>query len=799
MARMKRKRPISDRTRAVHRPPDVSHHAGSPAHHLSGNMRKRPASAHEEPGATSHTAPRGPRPFSVEPRELPRTQKVQLVPHVAVKGDTIESIAFGRTRTPSPYGNRMGDHTGSWTSVVDSVHALLYGKPIKETVRLLRDKQRKAEAWMSNEGSPGMKLWRTLEPADQDKRQGALEHYAHQVDDLLKQAENALSRPPTDEAGRQAVARAPELLSEAIGHHLAYRNFLPYATVPAKSQTGSKGAGEGSARADVLAVETHPEATLSQEAQKKTRESLWKLFSMEAAVREADIERVVAPTRSAEISQAIGEARKLSARVRGLIPAFLVPDAEPAKKRRKMTPAISAEFAEETDAIMRDAKELADRDTGYPEMREMTTQIIQTVRLLSTLTLEVQPKDSDLLKEYDDALNRRSGTLDALNKSLDDSEALENGALILAHLLYEHQTAVAEAYPTAVKKSGFLTADAAKAAADRIHDYLMADERMGAEPDATRKLADRIEELHATLGPRPTPAADSKWVSDSSTDSLVVAFRSDGELVVQGRAAAPYGVGGHGSHTTAWVTEVEAVKRMAVAFGKEGIAEKLGKEVDTAINAATTPNPDTVHNGELMTKLAALLPAEQLASGQLSAIFDAATNVMAAESPEESIKAYLTFRNLLPYATVDAGDRGGHGERRGANSSVLFDEKSLQAAIEQKKLEFDGPRFASTIDVMKGAVQELTSALDRSEDTETTAPGEEAVAPPPKWRDYPAVEEAAKMVAATMASMADKLDKDHASGTPVNTDALCDTIMPVRRREHERVYKLARPSPRPGE
>ncbi|MFC4012711.1 hypothetical protein ACFOY2_36145 [Nonomuraea purpurea] len=770
MPNRKRKRPISDRTKAVHTPPAASHHAGSPAHHLSGSMRKRPASVHEEPFSTSHAAPRGQRPFSVEPR----AQEVHLRPHVAVKGDMIESIAFGRTRTPSPFGNRMGDHTGSWTSVVDSVHALLYGKPIKETVRLLRDKQRNAEAWMSDEHSVGMKLWRTLEPADQDKRQGALEHYAHQVDDLLKRAEDALSRPPTDEAGREA----PDLLSKAIGYHLAYRNFLPYATVPAKSQTGSKGAGEGSARAKVLAVERHPEATLSPDKQKETRESLWGLFSMEAAVREADIERVVAPTRTEKISQDIGEAQKLSASARELISRFLIPDAGAAKKRRKMTPKIDDQFAAETETISKKAKELADLDTGYPELREMTTQVIQTVRLLTTLTLEVQPKDSDLLKEYDDALNRRSGELGALKKSLDDSEALENGALILAHLLYEHQTAVAGAYPTAVKKSGFLTEDAAKAAADRLRDYLSADKRMAAEPDAIRKLTDLVEKLHATLGPRPTPAADSKWVADSSTDSLVVTF--DGkEPDIQGRAAGPRGVEGHGSHTTAWMTEVDAVKRMAATSGREGIAERLGKEVATALK------------GELMTKLAVLLPAEQLAGGQLSAIFDAATNVMAAKSPEKSIEAYLTFRNLLPYSTVDAGDRGGHGERRGAKASVLFDEESLQAAIEQKKLEFDGPRFDSTIGAMKGAAHELTGTLDRSEDIEMTAPGGEAVPPPPRWRDYPAVEEAVEAVAAAMAAEAGKLAEDHALGKSVNTDALGDMIVSVRHREHERVYKLA--------
>jgi hypothetical protein len=46
----------------------------------------------------------------------PGLAEVKLLPHIVTKLGTIAGISFGRNRTPSPFGNRMGDHTGSWTT-----------------------------------------------------------------------------------------------------------------------------------------------------------------------------------------------------------------------------------------------------------------------------------------------------------------------------------------------------------------------------------------------------------------------------------------------------------------------------------------------------------------------------------------------------------------------------------------------------------------------------------------------------------------------------------------------------------
>ncbi|MFI6600666.1 hypothetical protein ACIBHX_30845 [Nonomuraea sp. NPDC050536] len=80
-------------------------------------------------------------------------------------------------------------------------------------------------------------------------------------------------------------------------------------------------------------------------------------------------------------------------------------------------------------------------------------------------------------------------------------------------------------------------------------------------------------------------------------------------------------------------------------------------------------------------KLDALLPLAQLEGGQLGALFDAALATLTEPTAGESATAYLTFRNLLPYATVDTGDRGGHGERADGTLRGNYDADALGDAI----------------------------------------------------------------------------------------------------------------------
>src|SRR5262249_55028934 len=160
-----------------------------------------------------------------------------------------------------------------------------------------------------------------------------------------------------------------------------------------------------------------------------------------------------------------------------------------------------------------------------------------------------------------------------------------------------HQAAVAQAYPNAVEQTKFLGENpdehAKQLAASRVFDYIT--DRVtgikGVEDDPARQLAAKIVELYPGLGATPAPGPKTRWSSDSRTASLVAAFRGV-TLSIQGRPAAPPGVGGMGSHTTAWVTEVGWVSKRLADVGKDQIVKTLQSDAMAELN------------GDLMTKLA---------------------------------------------------------------------------------------------------------------------------------------------------------------------------------------------------
>ena len=81
--------------------------------------------------------------------------------------------------------------------------------------------------------------------------------------------------------------------------------------------------------------------------------------------------------------------------------------------------------------------------------------------------------------------------------------------------------------------------------------------------------------------------------------------------------------------------------------------------------------------------LAALLPIDQIRGRQLPFLFDQAAAVPKAESASQAAAAYLSFRNLLPYATVNEGDRGGHGENKDGTVKETYDDKAIKLAAER--------------------------------------------------------------------------------------------------------------------
>jgi hypothetical protein len=174
---------------------------------------------------------------------------------------------------------------------------------------------------------------------------------------------------------------------------------------------------------------------------------------------------------------------------------------------------------------------------------------------------------------------------------------------------------------------------------------------------------------------------------------LVVSYDSASqEISVNGRAAAPTGVEGMGSHTTAWLVEVEALKTLI-----KNAADPLAALWDEVTDDLSS---------EVM-ELDAFLPGDQLTAGQVFDILDAAQDVADATSVPDGARCYLEFRNLLPFATVDAGDRAGKGEALGTLSGT-FDKESVQHAAGLQATAFStGP-----LDCVKALEQAAAELAD---------------------------------------------------------------------------------------
>ncbi|MCP9952606.1 hypothetical protein [Actinomadura madurae] len=818
--------------------------------------------------------------FTLKARDdLPEGTKVRLRPQIVLEDGKIARVLFGRQRTPSPFGGgRMGDHTVAWQALVDSVHALVHGLTLEEAIAEVEKRQKEVQAWMEPSASRdviGRRVFRLLDDPSArkplledtagrvrtliddakkawDKRQGTttpsdemthaqpvadetdLEDFAdfkyfENPESLSKEAESKAEKEISDklgtvldEAGEKApTLTAEELLARAIAHHLAYLNYLPFATVPAESARGSKGASEGRLRSHIIDIERYgepgddltsrefeldsPQDEIIQDSKEESEESsavsssaqglsassetstreavdldaervsieeaLWGLFAFEAAIREAEVELVVRPGEAQESWKTCDGLAKLANDLLYQFPQYLD---RPPKAMRKGRPEIPAKLADITmdrqavlQAVRTTTRPLVQREDEYFEvvhlsllMRDVAGSLIDKVpgELTSREYRELENHKVDISSRLI-ALRNLIGHLESKRET-----GLADAAAILAYLLRDHQETVARAYPRSVTVTDFLGSRTkrgpAKAAAARLQTEIAGGRLSGGglDEEKVRELGGMVESIYQEAGDSVEPAQSNTWAEKSDVTDLVVNY-SAGRLTVTGRAPAPLGVEGMGSHTTAWLVEVMALQWV----------------VATTFDANEDPLPviqGTVKE-ELRSKvleLDCLLPADQLCSGQLHAVFDAAVRTLEAEGIQSAAENYLRFRNLLPYATVDAGDRGGHGERRDAGKRRLFDEESLLQAAGQKADEYSPERLNSTIE----ALQSTAAALESN-------PGK-------GWATQKAVMEAVQLSIGRLKREAKALADPH----PLPEHELVKKIMRVRRGEHNRVYRAAR-------
>ena len=268
-----------------------------------------------------------------------------------------------------------------------------------------------------------------------------------------------------------------------------------------------------------------------------------------------------------------------------------------------------------------------------------------------------------------------------------------------------------------------------------------------------------FEARYRECGDAPSAATRNAWVAHSTTQELVVTYTQGVPLRVDGRPKTPVGVAGMGSHSTAWVVECLAADALVSGAGTAPAAlEALRRAVRDDLA------------GDVI-KLDRLLPAGQLLGGQMDEIFDTALSVLKAGNVPDAVTGYLTFRNMLPYATVDAGDRAGHGEDVTASETETLDRVALQMAA-----DLEGEARADA-DRRQESSEALKTVADQLADTDSN----------PKRGAEPDIKAAVVACAARLRTQSNGQDAN-----PPARDDVSGEIIRTRRDEHADIYQISR-------
>lgn len=624
----------------------------------------------------------------------------------------------------------MGDHTVAWQVLVDVIQASLYGCSIASAIEKLEKMQAEASAWMTDLESTGMKLLRLLDLPR--TRADLLEDSAGRYAESIKAAKES-----------ELESKKLASLGLAIAYHLSYLNYLPFATVPAASQRGSYGGTEGHFRKTLIMCESVDPSEMTIDAKslpesgsppaldtEALRKALWGMFAFDAALRESDLEEVIVKSAVTVVAQQVNMLVHHADEL-----ASLVSDPK--------------NLVDVTNAASRAASEIH-RDATYGAIISAAKIVRDQAKIALDAGLKNQSAKMTSLKKVADAVRGPVEAAEGFVVDLirENDLAPARAKLILSYLLHKHQRYVAVAYPRCVAACKFLEDPAEAASAElvaqamRIADFSV---------NAGKGLSEFAASLLTEYGGLPTVPAGNNWAKHSTGSGRLVVSFNEGQLTVNGRAATPTGVAGMGSHTTAWVVEVEALKAMLT-----GIQVHVGVLADAV----------AADLGSEVMKLDALLPGDQLEAGQVLDILDAAQATRQAMTVEDAARFYLQFRNLLPFATLDAGDRGGKAESRGAGLEATFDERSLEHAVALQQEAFTSAKA-------RGAARALEYAQGSLADEITTK----------RWAADNVVLAAARASRARM-----KLQAQSLAG---NGKILAGIVTEVRWAEHQVQYKKA--------
>jgi hypothetical protein len=681
-------------------------------------------------------------------RRIPSERHGNLVVGVSVSESGLIDRIGTVGRTDSPFGGRMGDHTVSWQSVTDSVRASLHGKSLPDAVPALEQMHAYAAGWMNQGSSSTGELLGMLD--DRDERNKALGEANQDTIAWLRAARDAAANNNSDDASAK--------LAKAISSHLQYVNYLPFATVPAAADRGSTGGVEGTARGKLIAYEV--DKSLPGNG---LRENLREQFDWPAALRESHIELALDPSIA-------GEATEHSQNLKELAERINEPRIQSEGRTSRSNPsvqvgdAISTALGEIGENAFRKVRRagLLPKQAGDDIARSASKMKGLRKEYLDKILERKKKNNKDDEKRMNDARGHAEAAEDAAKQLADmDEGASKRADLVLLHLLREHGRVVATDYPGSVEATGYLAGPAdveeeLRQAAQKQYPDLLKGEDAQQNLDKLKAIAEKYQRVEPIVEP------GGSWAENARNEPLLAAYdESKGTFDISGRPRAPKGVQGMGSHTTAWLVEEDALNGLVA--GAANPAEAHGR-----IREAVKRD---LKSGVM--ELDALLPGHQLEAGQLIDLFEAADNVMQTDDINKAAQYYLQFRNLLPFATVNEGDRGGHGESRSATLEESFDTDALtQAAESQKDVLKDNGQRGALINSLRGAVDSLQNTYVAKTDH---------------------VREAASDSARRLESMAKRISD--AQGKPLDLQELQEKVPErienVRRQEHEEHYRRA--------
>jgi hypothetical protein len=729
-----------------------------------------------------------------EHTDLPVGAQIRLRPNVVAGDDTRVRKVEVSSRTPSPFGKAMGDHTVAWQLLVDAVHATVHGELLANAIEQLRIEHEARTEWMIRPGSQGLLLLRDLD--DIAARRPRLEDAAFRASRHLQQA----AQYQLD--GNMAAATSS--LGGAIACHLAFLNYLPFGTVPAKSARGSHGSAEGRHRAVLVGWEqerrawraeqerlaekarTGTEAERLAEPERKRqaeeaaairrgaaapelRKALWGLFDFRAAMREATVEYLLNP---ADAKTVLAESRELRAE-----------NTDMGVLARDLNQDTGSLTIEQLDRLQRIRKTVAgiEAASNYADIRLAAGRIKGAAE--SFIDGQSMAQKRSRLKRANDAAKDEKVAA-ALTGAEETAAALATlvtgaparAARVLSAVLHKHMRYTARAYPDSVTDSKFLYPTPAEAALEQLWLAMEAEysELMPAATDQITELAKAFTNGFGTLTGGIVVATGNSWVTAAGAEPLVTGWNAATRvLTINGRADAPPGVRGMGSHSTAWVVESMALRNTLrdTALDNEAV-EALQSEAGDDFERE-------------VIKLDRLLPADQLEGGQVVLCFEAAADVYRAADVATAARAHLRFRNLLPYATVDAGSRAGHGEREDATLAETYDRDSLDEAADLVKDALQDELQASRLaKALTAAAAELEA--ERLKDGASAWPEE--------------VKKAAKDSVKRLSARSSAISKLALSTARNRVQDIADdaewakaTISKARYAEHKRVYEIAHP------